>query len=1801
MDKKDFKNRKVDKVPINKSKDYLWKYIKAKTDMKAKESFSFTRFFQSLFAKTPKFAYAAPLAILLVFALLFTNLSGIFDGGGINVDTVHASFEMTADEEDSSGVESESTFTLTASENYSEDNIGDYLKVYPEIDFSVNKTGEGKYSIIPEGKLESNKIYNFTIDSTAGEFSWAYQIKDTFKIKGSIPGDKSNYVSTSTGVEINFSHENYDFENIEDYFSIYPSVDGYFENHRNTLVFVPEDGFEETTIYTVIIKEGLALTDSNQKLEEDYVFHFETDQSNYSYDYMLKFIDDNHQIASNSTVALDVYMPYDYDQWGDYTLDVKVYKFNTADDFLSSFNENLAIPSWCFFGKKDFFYDKSNLEFVGTFEALIDEVNWTNYLYLPNTVLNKGYYLVEIGDVEGEDLSQTLLQITDLSSYISATLTDTLVWVNDVDNGESVDNAKVEVLDTDISAETNKEGIANFTTPEDWNVLYNDVSRQILKISSSDDLLFVDLNPYYDDYLGSRYWQLFSTDRTKYKASDKVKFWGYLKPKTDNVSTDNLRLELNYNFHNFIKEVPIKIDGNTFIGEIDLNEYSSSGWYDLQLYNGDDYISSVSFEVEDYTKPSYDLIIESDKKAVFAGEEINLSVKAEFFDGTPVPNLKLSNDYSDIDQQSFVTDKNGEVKFTQVEDAYGCQYDYCYNSHNVYYELRAVLAEITDIVASTSVRVFESKVNINAVSKVFDNKAEITIYTNDIDLSKINNDDDTSYYDYLGDIAPNQIIYGDITEYYWEKVEDGEYYDFINKKTVTQYRYDKQEKSLGDFTVTTNNHGEASYDFIIEDSKYYRVELRTEDENANNAYENITVYGSSGRSSESDYYMMKILNGEDFENTNSWWDRYSKVFDIGERVEMAFANDEVPLEEGVDGRFLYLQLSNGLIDYEVSNSPSYNFDFTKNHLPNVNISGVWFDGNKYHTTYSESVDYKYELDRLNLEINFDKENYSPGDEVSLEVYVKDQDGDPVKSHVNLNLVDEAFYKIAYDNFEDPLAELYSNNSTGVLSSYDSHDNVFAADSMEKSGMGGCFTGDTQILMADGSYKAIKDIQKGDLILTKDHEFSSRLVPGKVVETFEHLVDNYLIINGDLEVTEEHVVFVNGAWNVAGELQVGDSLLGKNGENIEIYSIEEITRPVYVYNFEVEEKHTYFANDFYVHNDKGEAARTRFEDTALFELVETNRSGYAKVEFTLPDNITSWRVMTKAIDGENLAAGYSIDSLKVSLPFFADLIMNDEYSINDDPLIKFRAYGEDLSENDKVDFQIVAESLGLEESEIIEGKAYEGSYYDLPKLELGKHDISLFAESSAMEDSLMKSTNVMSSRLKETTLDFIKTVDPNSKFNISEEGPTLIKFLDSGITYHYYDLYRLYYSSGDRLDQRLSKIIAAELLNDYFHEDLYIDDSDIVLNYQNGGLLLLPYADDDLKLSALTLAFENDLERYNKFKLINYFEHYLNSDDINYDELTLGLLGLASLNEPVLLNLRFLKEDANLDIAEMLYIGLAFDQLGSKADAEKILDEVLGDLAEDNPFETALAAILAASLERDQEAALLWEFVEIHGIEDDLTNLYELAYIKNSLRHLSSEKVKFNLKINEHNETVDLEKNHCYGVMVYPGDSVSVNVKDGQLGAYIHYEKAIDPEDFKKDNNINIDRNYYSNGVELRLKEGDLVNVVINVSVPEELYVGHIFKITDILPSGLKLMSRTSQRNYETDDYPYRVDGQEIYFYWNPYLKDAYGNKGTKKQFKYSATVVNPGVFYADPAKIESFYDESMANITEELYINIEKN
>lgn len=256
MDKNKFKNRRVDKIPVDKSKKHLWKYIQSKIELGEKKAparpNTFLESLKSLFMPK-KLALAGAVAAVLIVAIVAYTLD--FSFFSMKMKTVHASFEMEADDEDSSGVEADTTFTLKASEDLSEGTIEDNLKVEPEVELEVDKVGNGKYKVSSKGNLESNKIYTFLIVTADEDFSWAYQVKDTFKITGTLPGDKSDHVPIDSGIEIYFSHENYDLDDAERYFKISPKVDGRFEYHYRTLVFVPKGGLEKGAVYTVTLEK----------------------------------------------------------------------------------------------------------------------------------------------------------------------------------------------------------------------------------------------------------------------------------------------------------------------------------------------------------------------------------------------------------------------------------------------------------------------------------------------------------------------------------------------------------------------------------------------------------------------------------------------------------------------------------------------------------------------------------------------------------------------------------------------------------------------------------------------------------------------------------------------------------------------------------------------------------------------------------------------------------------------------------------------------------------------------------------------------------------------------------------------------------------------------------------------------------------------------------------------------------------------------------------------------------------------------------------------------------------------------------------------------------------------------------------------------------------------------------------------------------------------------------------------------------------------------------------------------------
>ena len=135
----------------------------------------------------------------------------------------------------------------------------------------------------------------------------------------------------------------------------------------------------------------------------------------------------------------------------------------------------------------------------------------------------------------------------------------------------------------------------------------------------------------------------------------------------------------------------------------------------------------------------------------------------------------------------------------------------------------------------------------------------------------------------------------------------------------------------------------------------------------------------------------------------------------------------------------------------------------------------------------------------------------------------------------------------------------------------------------------CFVAGT-LVMAVAGMVAIETIKSGDKVISTDPE-TMETSPKTVLETYIREVTTlvHLTVNGEeIVTTVDHPFYVkNQGFIKAGELIVGDELLDVNGNVllVEKFNVELTDKPVKVYNFQVEDFHTYHVgeNGVWVHN------------------------------------------------------------------------------------------------------------------------------------------------------------------------------------------------------------------------------------------------------------------------------------------------------------------------------------------------------------------------------------------------------------------------------------------------------------------------------------------------------------------------------------------------------------------------------------------------------------------------------------------
>lgn len=607
---------------------------------------------------------------------------------------------------------------------------------------------------------------------------------------------------------------------------------------------------------------------------------------------------------------------------------------------------------------------------------------------------------------------------------------------------------------------------------------------------------------------------------------------------------------------------------------------------------------------------------------------------------------------------------------------------------------------------------------------------------------------------------------------------------------------------------------------------------------------------------------------------------------------------------------------------------------------------------------------------------------------------------------------------------------------------------------------------------------------------------------------------------------------------------------------------------------------------------GGGDRKFFKDVAYFDEVETNSKGEASISFTVPDNITSWRITAQAVT-ENLFAGHTITSLSVTKPLFGVMTMSDEYVVNDKPIVLGYAYGDALAVNDTVTIKLKIPDLGVAEERSV--TAFTAAPFPLSDLTVGVHDVTLSLEHGGQTDTLVRTITVFPSRLTKTTSSF-SDVTPGMAFDSPSDARSTLLFSDTGRGRILATLESLQWSWGKRLDRSLAARVARETIKD-LDEKLETGTKTIPLaeyQQQDGGISLMTYGDPDLRLTAFAAA-RADL--FDRARLRDYLEEKLSEKNASLEQIGYALLGLAYLGEPVLPDLESYLALEGITDEHRLVAALAYASLGANNQAYTIAKALLDTYGEtQEPFirldlgespdakiiHTAEFSILAEALKLNERLGL-GEYLGRNFPKDSITNLERALAMRAAVPNLDDVDVSFRYRLGGEEKTAELKDRRTYPLSVTPQDLSAFAILEvkGPVGVTQYSLEPLDVETEPIDDLLHIDRSYsVYGGAKRPIQVGDIVKVTLTPKVAKGVLDQGLLAI-DELPSGLVLLARPWERGIGFDQdqgYPIEIDGQRITFYTS-------GNKA----FFYYARVLAPGIYAAEPAILQGDRSRDIVN------------
>jgi len=628
--------------------------------------------------------------------------------------------------------------------------------------------------------------------------------------------------------------------------------------------------------------------------------------------------------------------------------------------------------------------------------------------------------------------------------------------------------------------------------------------------------------------------------------------------------------------------------------------------------------------------------------------------------------------------------------------------------------------------------------------------------------------------------------------------------------------------------------------------------------------------------------------------------------------------------------------------------------------------------------------------------------------------------------------------------------------------------------------------------------------------------------------------------------------------------------------------------------------------------EGDGGRKDFRDTALFTSLETDKSGKGSVTFTLPDNITSWRIFWQAYRYDALPdiwVGSGTENVIATQPFFIDYRLATVLVKGDQPTLGIRAAGEDLKSNDTVTYQVTlkGKETRQEYTKTVTGNL--SRWTDIPLDAVQENSTLTIRGTVAGNEKLVDSLSVDIKAVPGLAHHGVsKTQDLTSAYQVPTENlsPTLLLFSNPRAAKGLSGLFELAVTDTLRVEQRISSFLAQSLLKEHFHVDYFLPDEKTakaaILEYQDfqtGGIRPLPAAQVDLEVSALSAMAGSKF--FDSALLASYFESYLTGGTDK--EQALALWGLASLRQPYLKQAEALYEKGDLDGEGQLYLALALHSFGEGSKTQKLAQDLVkqysenlggsrratvGQSEEETIKATARMALLATAYQLPQAEDLATYLEKNPGTKDHY--LLERYLILEAMVRYGNTQGSFQYTLGGESVEVDLEKEYYHSLAISSEkvDSLTFDKINGKITVTACYLAPGLPEsDSQASEALHLSRRYLQNGkTTTAFQQGSEITVILDYAVDANAPNGP-YQICDYLPAGLDFVRIDWDASDKNIWMVEEVNGRQTF---NTYKSKEKEHLTPSGKIVYIARIKMPGSFHSEGAYLQNADNQKVVKV-----------